>query len=118
MSHIRYDAVVIGAGNSGIVAALELAQAGKKTLLIEKNNTSGGCSTSFVRGRFEFDATLHEFCDWGPDDNKGSSPTAFGKARAADGMGAHSRCVPLCYPKGFHGEAPGCAHAVRHLLFY
>ena len=73
MSHIRYDAVVIGAGNSGIVAALELAQAGKKTLLIEKNNTPGGCSTSFVRGRFEFDATLHEFCDWGPDDNKGSS---------------------------------------------
>ena len=45
MSHIRYDAVVIGAGNSGIVAALELAQAGKKTLLIEKNNTPGGCST-------------------------------------------------------------------------
>lgn len=41
MSHNRYDAVVIGAGNSGIVAALELAQAGKKTLLIEKKQYAG-----------------------------------------------------------------------------
>lgn len=73
MERSTYDAVVVGAGNSGIIAALELAQAGKKTLLIEKHNLPGGCSTSFVRGRFEFDATLHEFCDWGPDDNKGDT---------------------------------------------
>lgn len=89
MSHNRYDAVVIGAGNSGIVAALELAQAGKKTLLIEKNNTPGGCSTSFVRGRFEFDATLHEFCDWGPDDNKGSSRLLLEK------LGLQTEWVPI-----------------------
>lgn len=69
----KYDAVIIGAGNSGIVAALRMVKAGKKTLLIEKHNLPGGCSTSFVRGRFEFDATLHEFCNWGPDDNKGES---------------------------------------------
>lgn len=69
----KYDAVIIGAGNSGIAAALRLAKAGKKTLLIEKHNLPGGCSTSFVRGRFEFDATLHEFCNWGPKENKGDS---------------------------------------------
>ena len=71
--NLSYDAVVIGAGNSGIVAALRLIKAGKKTLLIEKHNLPGGCSTSFVRGRFEFDATLHDFCNWGNDDNKGES---------------------------------------------
>ena len=89
MNHPRYDAVVIGAGNSGIVAALELAQAGKKTLLIEKNNVPGGCSTSFVRGRFEFDATLHEFCDWGPDDNKGGARILLEK------LGLSTEWVPI-----------------------
>lgn len=73
MNQKKYDAVIIGAGNSGIAAALRLRKEGKKTLLIEKHNLPGGCSTSFVRGRFEFDATLHEFCNWGPDDNKGDS---------------------------------------------
>lgn len=68
---VKYDAVVIGAGTGGLSAALALASAGKKTLLVEQHNLPGGCSTSFIRGRFEFDASLHEYCgigskgDWG-----------------------------------------------------
>lgn len=67
----KYDAVVIGAGTGGLSAALALASAGKNTLLLEQHNLPGGCSTSFVRGRFEFDASLHEYCaigspkEWG-----------------------------------------------------
>ena len=61
----KFDAVVIGAGTGGLSAALSLANAGKKVLLLEKHNLPGGCSTSFVRGRFEFDASLHEFCSIG-----------------------------------------------------
>ncbi|MFM2157354.1 MAG: dihydrolipoyl dehydrogenanse [Bacteroidota bacterium] len=37
-----YDAVVIGAGPGGYVAAIRLAQLGKKTALIEKYNSLGG----------------------------------------------------------------------------
>lgn len=55
----HYDAVVIGAGNGGIGTALALTNAGVKTLVLEKHNLPGGCATSFVRGRFEYDASLH-----------------------------------------------------------
>ena len=62
---IKYDVVVIGAGNAGLSAALTMAGAGKRTLLIDRHNLPGGCATSFVRGRFEFDASLHEYCGIG-----------------------------------------------------
>jgi prolycopene isomerase len=47
-----YDAVVIGAGNGGLTAALTLTKKGLKVLLWERHNIPGGCATSFVRGRF------------------------------------------------------------------
>lgn len=61
----KFDAVVIGSGTGGLSAALSLATAGKKVLLMEQHNLPGGCASSFVRGRFEFDASLHEFCSIG-----------------------------------------------------
>ncbi len=67
----RYDVVVVGAGNVGLSAALQCRLAGKKTLLIEKHNLPGGAATSFVRGRFEIEPSLHELCDFGPADNPG-----------------------------------------------
>ena len=57
-----YDVIVVGAGNGGLVAATEVAKAGYHTLLLEKHNLPGGCATSFVRGRFEFEPSLHELC--------------------------------------------------------
>ena len=67
----KYDVVVVGAGLAGLSAALQTAVAGKKTLLIEQHNLPGGCASSFVRGRFEFEPSLHELCDYGPADNPG-----------------------------------------------
>lgn len=55
----KYDTVVIGAGNTGMFTAAALAISGVKPLVIEAHNLPGGMATSFVRGRFEFDATLH-----------------------------------------------------------
>lgn len=55
----KYDVVVIGAGNTGMFTAAALAVSGVKPLVIEAHNMPGGMATSFVRGRFEFDATLH-----------------------------------------------------------
>ena len=67
-----YDAVIVGAGNGGLSAAAYLAKEGKKVLLLEKHNLPGGCATSFRRGRFEFEGTLHEMCQMGEGENEGA----------------------------------------------
>ena len=66
-----FDVIVIGAGNGGLSAACYLLKEGKKVLVLEKNNLPGGCATSFRRGRFEFEASLHELCLMGEKDNAG-----------------------------------------------
>ncbi len=67
----KYDVIVVGAGNGGLSAALWLAKRGKKVLVIEKHNLPGGCATSFVRGNYEFEATLHELCQMGTGEGEG-----------------------------------------------
>ena len=67
-----YDAVVIGAGNGGLIAAATLAEKGVKTILFEQHNLPGGFATSFTRGRFEFEPSLHEISDFGPPEDKGN----------------------------------------------
>ncbi|MFH2129690.1 MAG: NAD(P)/FAD-dependent oxidoreductase [bacterium] len=62
-----YEAVVIGAGNGGLTAAATLARSGVKTLLLERHNIPGGCATSFVRGRFEFEVALHQLSGIGTE---------------------------------------------------
>ena len=73
----HYDIVIIGAGNAGLSAAIDLAMHGKKTLIVEQHNLPGGCATSFRRGRFEFDPSLHELCGVGTVDNAGDVRELF-----------------------------------------
>lgn len=61
----QYDVVVVGAGNGGLMCAAQCAKNGLKTLVLEKHNLPGGCATTFVRGRYEFEASLHELCSVG-----------------------------------------------------
>lgn len=42
----RYDAIIIGGGHNGLVAACYLAAAGKTVLILEKNRSLGGASVS------------------------------------------------------------------------
>ena len=60
-----FDVIVVGAGNAGLVAAATTAKNGLRTLLLEKHNLPGGCATSFRRGRFEFEPSLHELASVG-----------------------------------------------------
>jgi phytoene dehydrogenase-like protein len=73
-----YDVVVIGAGNGGLTSALTLARSGRKVLLLERHNVPGGCATSFVRGRFEFEVALHQLSGVGRPDRPGPLRTVLG----------------------------------------
>ena len=55
-----YDAVIIGSGHNGLVAACYLAKAGKKILVLEKNSTLGGATAS-VRTFAGVDAKLSRY---------------------------------------------------------
>lgn len=54
-----YDAIIIGAGISGLVCGCYLAKAGLRTLIVEKNGEPGGYCASFTRNGFRFDACAH-----------------------------------------------------------
>jgi prolycopene isomerase len=79
-----YDVVVIGAGNGGLTAALTLAKAGRKVLLLERHNVPGGCATSFVRGRFEFEVALHQLSGMGSPEKPGPLRAILGDMGVLD----------------------------------
>jgi prolycopene isomerase len=84
-----YDVVVIGAGNGGLSAAAAACKKGMKTLLVEQHNLPGGFATSFKRGRFEFEPSLHEFCGLGTPENPGDGRQLF------DSLGLNVEWVPV-----------------------
>lgn len=67
----QYDVIVIGGGNGGLASAATLAEKGKSVILFEKHNIPGGCGTSFIRGRFEFEVALHQLSHMGIEENPG-----------------------------------------------
>ncbi len=56
----RYDVIVIGAGLSGLTAGALLARAGRKTLIVERNESVGGAASTYKVGEMLVEASLHE----------------------------------------------------------
>lgn len=55
----EYDAVIIGAGMSGMAAAIRLAMFDKKVLLLERHTISGGLNSYYNRRKRALDVGLH-----------------------------------------------------------
>jgi len=55
----HYDAVVIGAGIGGLIAANLLVREGLRVLLVEQHYMVGGYCSTFRRGGYTFDAATH-----------------------------------------------------------
>jgi phytoene dehydrogenase-like protein len=64
MSSSSYDVLVIGAGMSGLAAAIRLAMYDKKVCLIEKHSISGGLNSYYSRGKRRFDVGLHALTNY------------------------------------------------------
>jgi len=131
----KYDLVVVGAGNGGLMAGCRASQMGLKTLVIEKHNLPGGCATSFRRGRFEFEASLHELTDFGEGPARGdlgrlfdelgiklkwlSIPDAYrivvagNKGIELDATVPHGRGKFISY---MESKCPGCTPALNRLF--
>ncbi len=91
-----YDCIVIGAGNAGLIATLELVKKNKKVLLLESNLTPGGFATSFKRGRFEFEASLNQITDYGRKENPGKIYKLFEK------LGLNEKIELETIPEAYH----------------
>ncbi len=59
MEENRYDAIVVGAGISGLLAALALGKEGKKTLIIEKSGILGGNCRTYETDGYHIDTGPH-----------------------------------------------------------
>lgn len=57
---MKYDAIIMGAGHNGLIAASYLAKAGKNVLMLEAADEIGGATAS-VRAFKEYDARLSRY---------------------------------------------------------
>lgn len=73
MSH--YDAIVIGAGMSGLAAAIRLAMFDKRVLVVERHNIPGGLNSYYHKARRPFDVGLHAMTNYAPRGARGAPLT-------------------------------------------
>ncbi len=93
-----YDVIVIGAGNGGLTAAATCAKEGLSTLLLERHNIPGGSASSFVRGRFEFEPSLHELAGVSSTDELGTIEELFIRFNADVQWHRHDSTFRLIVP--------------------
>ena len=70
MTNERYDAVVIGAGMSGLAAGIRLAQFDKRVVVLDRHSLWGGLNSFYKRGGRRFDTGLHALTNWVPATEK------------------------------------------------
>jgi phytoene dehydrogenase-like protein len=72
---MKYDAIVIGAGMSGLAAGLRLALHGQRVVVLEKHELWGGLNSFYTLGGRRFDVGLHALTNFAPRGTKGAPLT-------------------------------------------
>src|SRR5262245_5514550 len=74
----HYDTVIVGGGIGGLVCGTQLAQLGKRTLIVDRSAQVGGCCSSFTQKGFTFDVAVHHISGCGRLSIVGSCLRALG----------------------------------------
>ena len=74
MNSNHYDVIVIGAGLSGLSAAVRLGMFEKKVLLLEKHYVVGGLNSFYAKGSKKFDVGLHALTNYPSEYSGKKSP--------------------------------------------
>jgi phytoene dehydrogenase-like protein len=69
---VRYDALVIGAGMSGLAAGIRLAQAGRRVAILERHEIWGGLNSFYSLGGRRYDVGLHALTNWAAPGTRGA----------------------------------------------
>ncbi len=93
-----FDVVVVGGGMGGLSAGALLSSYGFRVLLLEQHHKVGGCTTSFSRGEFNFDAALHEMLG-------GPAGTPVGELLREAGVADKIELIPI--PVLYRSIMPG-----------
>ena len=70
MSEKIYDAVVVGAGMSGLAAGIRMAQFDRNVCILEKHSAIGGLNSFYRRNGRNFDVGLHALTNYAPKGTK------------------------------------------------
>ncbi len=93
---MRYDAIVIGAGNGGLTSALLLSKQHKKVLLLDASFHEGGSFQSVLQGRFEFDFNSTDLMSFGDEEHHGKIYELFSSLQLLDKIHACKIDSALC----------------------
>ena len=63
---MHYDALIIGAGMSGLAAGIRLAQHGRSVAILERHSLWGGLNSFYKQGGHRFDVGLHALTNFVP----------------------------------------------------
>jgi len=72
MKHSHYDAIIIGAGMSGLAAGIRLAHFGRKVCILERHNAPGGLNSFYSFAGRKYDVGLHAMTNYVPPGVKGT----------------------------------------------
>ena len=75
MSSTHYDVIIIGAGMSGLAAAIRLAYFDKSVCVLERHYAAGGLNSYYALGGYQFDVGLHAMTNYVPPGTRGAPLT-------------------------------------------
>lgn len=75
MNSRHYDAIILGAGMSGLAAGIRMAMFGKKVCILEKHTIAGGLNSFYSRKGRKLDVGLHAMTNFARKGEKGKPLT-------------------------------------------